>query len=72
MLTDRHIKKHMKKLMWKDDTRIVETNLPQLIISENGKITQQDYITKSLPIIEKQLLITGIRLASVLNETFNK
>ncbi len=30
------------------------------------------YIDKSLPIIEKQLVIAGLRLASVLNETFKK
>jgi hypothetical protein len=31
-----------------------------------------EYITKSLPIIEKQLMVAGLRLASVLNETFKK
>lgn len=30
------------------------------------------YIEKSLPIIEKQLVVAGLRLASVLNETFKK
>jgi len=27
---------------------------------------------KALPIIEKQLVVAGLRLASVLNETFKK
>jgi hypothetical protein len=33
---------------------------------------KQDYIDKNKPVIEKQLVRAGIRLAMVLNETFKK
>jgi hypothetical protein len=32
----------------------------------------EEYITKSVPIIEKQIFIAGIRLAAVLNQAFGK
>ncbi len=32
----------------------------------------EEYITKSVPIIEKQIFIAGIRLAAVLNQAFKK
>ena len=69
-LTDADKKKYEKIDVeeWYAESR---ANLPQVYDFKNGEITE-DYINKSLPIIEKQILIAGIRLASVLNETFKK
>ena len=45
--------------------------LPIVYDFNKGDITDE-YVNKSLPIIEKQLLIAGLRLAGVLNEIFKK
>ena len=36
---------------------------------QNGFI-DQDYVERNTPVIEKQLLFAGLRLASILRETF--
>jgi len=46
--------------------------LPEAYNLEKGSVIQEEYMKKALPIIEKQLVIAGLRLASVLNETFKK
>ncbi len=46
--------------------------LPEAYNMEKGGVIQEEYMKKALPIIEKQLVIAGLRLASVLNETFKK
>jgi hypothetical protein len=45
--------------------------LPAAYDMKKGEI-QEEYMQKALPIIEKQLVVAGLRLASVLNETFKK
>jgi len=45
--------------------------LPQIYNFNKGLITQE-YIDKNKPVIEKQLLSAGIRLAAVLHQSFQK
>lgn len=45
--------------------------LPEIYSFKKGELNNE-YIDKSLPIIEKQLMIAGLRLANVLNEDFKK
>ena len=61
--------KEVKKVdveKWMSDSREL---LPNVYDYKDGKITQE-YIDKNAPIIEKQILVAGLRLAAVLNETF--
>ncbi|MGZ4055554.1 MAG: S1/P1 nuclease [Bacteroidia bacterium] len=52
---------------WMNESRAF---LPNVYDYKDGIITQE-YVDKNAPIIEKQLLIAGLRLAEILNETFN-
>ena len=38
----------------------------------NKGVIQEEYMKKALPVIEKQLVVAGLRLASILNEMFKK
>ncbi len=69
-LTPEDIKKYEKidVLQWYNESRgnlFIVYDYPEAGINDA-------YIEKSLPIIEKQLMVAGLRLASVLNETFKK
>jgi nuclease S1 len=69
-LTPAEIKKYEKidVLEWYNQSRghlDIVYNYPSAGIDEA-------YITKSLPVIEKQIVVAGLRLASVLNEAFKK
>lgn len=69
-LTPAEIRKHEKinVLAWYQESR---GYLPEVYDFKKGDITKE-YVDKNLPVIEKQLVIAGLRLASVLNHTFKK
>ncbi|MFM2224717.1 MAG: hypothetical protein RJA07_919 [Bacteroidota bacterium] len=50
---------------WMHESR----TLLETVYAFNENITQ-DYIDKNAPIVEKQLLLAGVRLAKILNQTF--
>ena len=52
---------------WMNESRLL---LPE--VYNFDKKIKQDYVDKNKPVIEKQLVKAGIRLAMVLNQTFNK
>jgi hypothetical protein len=54
---------------WFKDSRAY---LPAAYELEKGGVIQEEYMKKALPIIEKQLVIAGLRLAAALNQTFAK
>jgi len=54
---------------WFNDSRAY---LPAAYELEKGSVIQEEYMKKALPIIEKQLVVAGLRLAAVLNQTFAK
>jgi hypothetical protein len=53
---------------WMQESRAY---LPQVYDIKNNSIDEA-YINKSIPIIEKQIFIAGVRLAAILNEIFKK
>ena len=55
-------------LSWMNDSRKLLANAYDFQDNKLG----QDYINKNAPIIEKQLLIAGVRLANILNIYFKK
>lgn len=46
--------------------------LPLAYNLEKSAVIQEEYLKKALPVVEKQLVIAGLRLAAVLNQTFAK
>jgi hypothetical protein len=56
-------------IAWFRDSRAY---LPAAYDMEKGNAIQEEYMKKALPIIEKQLVVAGLRLAAVLNQTFAK
>jgi len=56
-------------LAWFNEARAY---LPEAYNLEKGAVIQEEYTKKALPVIEKQLVIAGLRLAAVLNQTFAK
>jgi len=64
-------KKKYEKINVMDWYQQTRGYLPE-VYDFKGDIITKEYIDKNLPVIEKQLVIAGLRLASVLNETFKK
>jgi hypothetical protein len=54
---------------WYRDSRAY---LPDVYDMEKGNVIQEEYMKKALPIIEKQLVVAGLRLAAALNQVFAK
>ncbi|HXU26670.1 MAG TPA: S1/P1 nuclease [Bacteroidia bacterium] len=70
-LTPAEKKAYMKidVVAWFNDARAY---LPEAYNLEKGHTVQEEYMKKALPVIEKQLVIAGLRLAAVLNQAFAK
>jgi hypothetical protein len=70
-LTAADIRKYEKinVLAWYQDSR---GYLREVYGFQKGGDITKEYVDTNLPVIEKQLMIAGLRLASVLNETFKK
>jgi hypothetical protein len=69
-LTDSEITSIKKNdvLSWMNDSRSL---LPEVYTFQNN-IIDESYIDKNVPVIEKQLLVSGLRLVNVLTDIFSK
>ena len=61
--------RHIDILKWMEESRIL---LPNVYDFGGDNIITQQYIDRNVPIIERQLLYSGIRLGALLNEIFDK
>ena len=55
-------------IKWMNDSR----SLLKDVYDYKDATINEEYINKIVPLIEKEIFIAGVRLASVLNQTFKK